>query len=172
MHLKTFALIIGLAGSAEAAGVSYKLPAALGNIAPIYMPGVSIIPMSLPTVNGVIAVPTRAPSVIVSVIPAPAPLILPVLPAAAIGRAVLPAPSIDVPFALNWSLLDDKGGDEAAPALVSANPGPKPLAPAGALNELRDLSEGRDPIRSPGSLFEGRRREKLRDLEIPASKYF
>ena len=153
MHFKTLALILGLANAANAAGVSYKLPATLVNIVPIYMPGVSILPMSLPTVNGTIAVPVRAPSLTVTVTP-------------------IPAPSIDVPFALNWSLLDGKGGDEAAPALASADPGPKPLAPAGALNELRDLSEGRDPIRTPGNLFEGRRREKLRDLEIPASKYF
>lgn len=185
MHLKTLALIL-LAGPAHAAGISYKLPSTLGNLAPIYMPAASVIPMSLPTVNGVIASPSLTPSLKVSVMPIPAPVSLPVLPAAAIGQARLPgvpsplplperavvrsAPAIDAEFVLNWTLLDDDG-EAAAPALVPNDPGPRPLSPAGALNELRDASKDREPIRTPGRLFDGKR-ETHRELELPFNKYF
>lgn len=195
MHFKTFALILGLAGSAQAQNVGFKLPTVIGNIVPIAMPGVSITPLSLPTVNAMIAAPTLAPSLHAAALPAPAPVSLPVLPAAAIGQARLPSIPSPLPlptpaalkserrpamivehFAIDWSLLDDKGGEEAASALVPNNPGPQPLPPSGALNELRDAAQGRDPIRvtptTPGNLFDGRRRETHRELELPSNKYF
>lgn len=182
MHFKTLALVLGLAGSAHAANISFKLPTVIGNIAPLAMPGVSIIPMSLPTVDAMIAAPALAPALIASALPTPAPVSLPVLPAAAIGQARLPgvpsplplptpaslsaarrpAPMIIERFSIE-SLLDDKLADEAASAMV---PGSRV-----ELNELRDAAVGRDPIRTPENLFDGRR-EKHRDLELPSNKYF
>jgi len=166
MQIKTIALILGLAGSANAAGVSYKLPTTLGNIAPIYMPAVSIIPMSLPTVNAELAIRNPAPSVSVSVLPVPAPAILPVLPAAAIGRERrLPTIPSPLPLPTQAVLAETPAID--LDALLNFVPEAE-----AAHHDLRDGSHGRDPIRTPGSLFDGRRREKLRDLEIPSNKYF
>lgn len=189
MHYTAVVLALGLAGSAQAAGVSYKLPTTLGHAAPVYMPSVSIVPLSLPTVHAELAAPILAPSLKAAALPAPAPISLPNLPAPAIGPARLPgvpsplplperttlagaksAPSVDLEFVLNWSLLDD--GDEAAPVLVPNDPGPRPLSPAGAVNELKSLAH-RDDIPAPGRLFDGvGKREKLRDLELPHVKYF
>ncbi|MCM2304083.1 MAG: hypothetical protein NDJ72_05230 [Elusimicrobia bacterium] len=192
MHFKTLALVLGLSASAHAQ-VVYKLPTTLGNIAPVVLPGRPVMPMILPTVDAVIAVPAIKPVLNPTAFPVIAPISLPVYPVPAIGPVRLPgvpsplplptpaalaaarrpAPSsVEEPFFINWSLLDDKGGDEAAAAMVPNDPGPRPLAPAGALNELRDLANGRDPIRmTPVRLFDGGR-EKLRDLELPSNKYF
>lgn len=185
MHFKTLALILGLAGSAHAQ-VSYKLPTTLGNIAPVIMPGRPVIPMILPSVDAVIVVPTIKPTLNPTASIAVIPASLPVYPVPAIGPARLPgvpsplplptpaalasarrpAPSkSDEPFVLDWSLLDKKGGDEAAAALVPNDPGPKPLSPAGAVNELlREIQ--------PGSLFDGSRPASQRELELPHQRYF
>ncbi|MEQ1920292.1 MAG: hypothetical protein ABL955_13965 [Elusimicrobiota bacterium] len=193
MHSKIFApvlLALAFTSAAHAASAPFKLPTVHGYA--VTLPGIPVLPISLPTVNAVIAAPALAPTLNASALPVPAPISLPVLPAAAIGQAHLPsipsplplptpaalktsrsAPMIIEEFVINWSLLDDKGGDEAAPALVPNNPGPQPLSPAGALNELRDVAQGRDPIRvTPGNLFDGRRRETHRELELPSNKYF
>ena len=167
MHPKNFApilLALGLSVTAHAANISFKLPTVIGNIAPLTMPGVSIIPVSLPTVNAVIAAPSLAPTLTVSAIPAPAPVSLPVLPAAVIGQARLPAPLVIEHFTIE-KLLDDKLADAAAEAFAAQHPA--------ALNELRDAAAGRDPIRvTPGNLFDGRRRQTHRELELPSNKYF
>lgn len=191
MHFKTFALLLGLAGSADAA-VVYKLPTTLGNIAPISLPSRPVVPVSLPSVDATLAVPALKPALTPVVVTVITPVSLPVYPVPAIGPARLPgvpsplplpapaalasarraAPSgAEEPFFINWSLLDDKDGDAPAAALVPNDPGPQPLSPAGALNALRDVVHGRDPIRMPSSLFDGRR-ETLRDLELPSNKYF
>ncbi|MDP3542930.1 MAG: hypothetical protein Q8T11_10750 [Elusimicrobiota bacterium] len=183
MNFKTLALVIGLAGSAHAQ-VAYKLPTTLGNIAPVILPGRPVIPMILPSVDAVIAVPTIKPALNPTASIAIIPVSLPVYPVPAIGPARLPgvpsplptpaalasarrpAPSsLEEPFALNWSLLDKKGGDEAASALVPNDPGPKPLSPAGAVSELlREIK--------PGSLFDGARPASPRELELPHNRYF
>lgn len=165
MQFKTIALIL-LAGSANAAGVSYKLPTTLGNIAPIYMPAVSIIPMTLPTVNAELAIRTPAPSISVTVIPVASPAALPVLPAAAIGRERR-LPSVPSPLPLPEQAILAETPAIDLDALLNFVPEAET-----AHNDLRDGAQGRDPIRSPGSLFDGRRREKLRDLELPSNKYF
>lgn len=185
MHFKTLALILGLAGSAHAQ-VSYKLPTTLGNIAPVILPGRPVIPMILPSVDAVIAVPTIKPTLNPTASIAVTPVSLPVYPVPAIGPARLPgvpsplplptpaalasarrpAPSsIEEPFLLNWSLLDKKGGDDVASAMVPNDPAPKPLSPAGALNAL--LQEVQ-----PGSLFDGARPASQRELELPYNRYF
>lgn len=185
MNYLTLALILGLAGSANAQ-VTYKLPTTLGNIAPVIMPGRPVIPMILPSMGAVITVPTIKPEL--NPIPSVAklPVSLPVVPVPAIAPARLPgvpsplplptpvslasarrpAPSsIEEPFVLNWSLLDKKGGDEAAAAMVPNDPAPKPLSPAGALNELvREIN--------PGRLFDGARSTSQRELELPYIRYF
>ncbi len=194
MHSKIFApilLALAFSSAAHAAVAPFKLPTVNGYA--VSLPGLPILPISLPTVNAVFTAPTLAPTLNAAALPTPAPISLPILPAAAIGQARLPsipsslplptpaalktsrrsAPMIIEEFVINWSLLDDKGGDEAAPALVPNNPGPQPLSPAAALNELRDVAQGRDPIRvTPGNLFDGRRRETPRELELPSNKYF
>ncbi|MDD5305646.1 MAG: hypothetical protein PHS14_21315, partial [Elusimicrobia bacterium] len=74
--------------------------------------------------------------------------------------------------ALDWSRLDGKGGDETASALVPHNPGPQPLSPAGALNELLDPALGLEKRGlTAGNPFDGRRKS-LRELELPHNKYF
>jgi hypothetical protein len=192
MHFKTLALILGLAGSAHAQ-VIHKLPTTLGNIAPVFLPSRPVVPMILPSVDATIAVPTIKPTLIPVVVTIITPASLPVYPAPAIGpvrlpgvpsplplptptalaSALRPAPSaIEEPFALNWSKLDDKDGDEAASALVPNDPGPQPLSPAGALNELRDSAFGRDAIRKAAVLFDGARRPSPRELELPFNRYF
>jgi hypothetical protein len=184
MHFNTLALILGLAGSAHAQ-VIYKLPTTLGNIAPISLPSRPVIPMILPSVDAVIAVPTIKPGAIPVIVTIITPASLPVYPAPAIGPTRLPgvpsplplptpaalasarrpAPSaLEEPFVLNWNLLDDKGGEEAAPAMVPNDPGPQPLSPAGAVNQL--LGEIK-----PGALFDGRRPSQ-RELELPFNRYF
>lgn len=192
MHFKTLALVLGLSASAHAQ-VIYKLPTTLGNIAPISLPSRPVVPMILPSVDAVIAVPTIKPGAIPVVVTIINPASLPVYPAPAIGPARLPgvpsplplptpaalasarrpAPSaIEEPFALNWSKLDDKGGEEAASAMVPVDPGPQPLSPAGALNELSDSALGRDAIRKAVELFDGTRRPSPRELELPFNRYF
>ena len=50
MNFKKFApvlLALGLSPAANAALIPLKLPTTLGNIAPVSMPGVSIIPMKI-----------------------------------------------------------------------------------------------------------------------------
>ncbi|MBI2788607.1 MAG: hypothetical protein HYX59_08000 [Elusimicrobia bacterium] len=184
MHFKTLALVLGLSASAQAQ-VIYKLPTTLGNIAPISLPSRPVVPMILPSVDAVIAIPTIKPAITPVVVTIITPASLPVYPAPAIGPARLPgvpsplplptpaalasarrpAPSaIEEPFILNWKLLDDKGGDEAASALVPVNPGPQPLSPAGAADQL--LSEIK-----PGQLFDGRKTSQ-RELELPFNRYF
>jgi hypothetical protein len=184
MHFKSFALILGLAASANAQ-VSYKLPAALGNIAPISLPGRPVVPMILPSVDATLAAPSLKPALTPVVVTVIAPISLPVYPAPAIGPARLPgvpsplplptpaalasarrpAPSAEEPIVLDWSLLNRKDGDEPAAALVPNDPGPRPLSPAGALNAvLRELK--------PGELFDGRRKPSQRELELPYNRYF
>jgi hypothetical protein len=176
---------------ANAAVVSYKLPTALGNIAPVSVPGMSILPLSLPTINATIAAPALTPALTPTAFPAHTPVSLPVYPVPAIGPARLPgvpsplplpvpaallaaprsAPSIREHFAIDWSLLDDKGGDEAAAAMVPNNPGPKPLSPAGALKELLDPALGSQPRGlTAENPFDGRRKS-LRELELPHGRY-
>ncbi|MBI2387436.1 MAG: hypothetical protein HYV14_15715 [Elusimicrobia bacterium] len=183
MHFKTLALVLGLAASAHAQ-VVYKLPTTLGNIAPVVLPSRPVVPMILPSVDAVIALPTIKPEAIPVIVTVITPASLPVYPAPAIGPARLPgvpsplplptpaalasarrpAPSaVEEPFILNWSLLDDKG-DEPAAALVPNDPGPQPLSPAGAVNQL--LNEIK-----PGQLFDGRKPSQ-RELELPFNRYF
>lgn len=192
MNFKTLALILGLAGSAHGQ-VVYKLPSALGNIAPVVLPGRPVVPMVLPTIDPVIAVPAIKPALNPTAFPVKSPASLPAYPVPAIGPVRLPgvpsplplptpaalasarrpAPSaVEEPFALNWSLLDDKGGDEPAVAKVPNDPGPRPLSPAGALNELREAGDIQDAIRKAAEkMFDGRRMSQ-RELELPVNKYF
>lgn len=176
MHFKNFApmvLVLGLT-SANAASIPYKLPTTIGNLVPVALPGSAIIPMSLPTVNAVIAIPNAPISLPATPVPSiaigparlpgvPSPLPLPAPIALSVRRF---APSAGEPFALNWSLLDDDG--EAASALIPSDPGPRPLSPAGALNELRDAVSGPEPVRAA---FDGRR-ETGRELALPHAKFF
>lgn len=138
--------------SAKAAPGPFKLPTTLGNTVPVIMPGVSIIPMYLPTVNAEIAMPAlNAAS-----FPVSAPVSLPTLPIASIGRAELPGVPSPLPLPL--------------PIVVAEVA--QPLSPAGALNELRDSIQSRETIRvNAGKVFDGRR-ETGREISLPHAKFF
>ena len=161
MNFKALVLILGLGGSANAAGISYKLPGTIGNIIPVIMPGRPSAPMILPTVDAVIAVPTIKPALTPTVFPAPAPISLPSLPVPAIGQARLPGVPSPLPL--------------PAPAIltvVEAEVLDLSVPQTGALNELRDATFGREPIRVSGAkLFDGAR-ETTRATALPADRFF
>lgn len=120
-------------------------------------------PLSLPAPIPSIIAPARLPTV-------PSPLPLP--ERAILAHARRSAPSTPEHFVLDWSFLDGDDGADAAPALVPVTPGPKPLPPAGAMNELRDLTAGREPIRVESTkIFDGKR-ESLREIALPHDKFF
>jgi len=143
MHFKILApilLALGFAAAANAAATPFKLPTVHGYA--VTLPGITVLPIFLPTVNAVIAAPALTPTLNVSVLPISAPISLPVLPAAAIGQARLPGV-----------------------------PSPLPT-PASVLAELLDPALGREPRGlSADNPFDGRR-TSLRELELPHNKYF
>lgn len=163
MHFKTYApllLALGLAGSSHAAGMSYKFPSTIGNIAPIAMPGISgvtIQPLSMPgvSISAIVAVPTLNPALY----PAPTPISLPMRPAPVVGQALLPGVPSPLPLPL--------------PIVVAELA--KPLSPAPAFNDLtgmRDAVQGREPIRvNADKIFDGRR-ETPRATALPSDKFF
>ncbi len=134
----------------------------------------TIIPMSFPGVSRpAVILPAQLPG-IPSPLPLPTPAVFKPVPAALLAKN-FSAPSTGGSF-FDWSFLDkrDDDGEEAAGALVPADPGPKPMPPAGsALSELRDAIFGREPIRvhavKPEQLFDGRR-ETARDVVLPNGK--
>jgi hypothetical protein len=166
-------LALGLSAAAKAATpvAIVKINATtITTIVPMSFPTVlipSITPMSFPGVNRpTVIAPAKLPGV-------PSPLPLPV-PAALLAKP-FSAPSTGGSF-LDWSFLDkrDDDGEETAGALVPADPGPKPMPPAGsALSALRDSIFGREIIRvhavKPEQLFDGRK-ETARDAVLPNGK--
>ena len=185
MNFKIFVpmILLGLAASANAVSLPNKLP-----MSSIGLPGASI--------GAVITIPTLinpiTPSLNALSLPRTAPMSLPAPVPSAIHPARLPsvpsslplptravladvrrsAPSIIEHFVLDWSALNGGDGAEPAPALVPVDPGPKPLAPAGAMNELRDIAAGREPIRiEVMKIFDGRR-ETIREIALPYEKFF
>ena len=168
-------LALGLSGAAKAASPVAIVKVNVTTIStivslPMSFPGAlnpSITPMSFPGVSRpTVIAPAKLPGV-------PSPLPLPV-PAALLAKN-FSAPSTGGSF-LDWSFLDkrDDDGDEAAGALVPADPGPKPMPPAGsALSALRDSIFGREIIRvhavKPEQLFDGRK-ETARDAVLPNGK--
>lgn len=169
--MKTFApILLVLAASANAAN-PLKLPTVHGYA--VEMPGALILPVNLPgaTLSGPMSVPVIPILPIVNATIATKPLILP----AALIASVKAAPSVDIPFVIDWSPLDDDGedGDEEAGALVTADPGPKkPRPSSGANSALRDIALGREPIRiAAEKVFDGRR-ESNRLVALPHAKIF
>lgn len=192
MDIKIFAPMILLLAStfARAASAPLRLPTVNGYA--VELPGTAILPMTMPglihgmaeisvpslqaqsyPVSGRVSLPVRRAPVegraILPGVPSPLPVPLPVVFALAVARR--PAPSAEG-FTVDFSRLDDENGDAAAPALVPAGPEPKPLAPAGALNELRDASQGRVPVRvNAEKAFDGRR-ETSREIALPHDRFF
>lgn len=142
MNFKTLApvlLVLGLSFSAKAAPAPFKLPTTLGNIAPMIMPGVSIIPLSLPTVNAEIVTPIRVPTFIDGSLP----LSLPSRPVPVNGRIILPGVPSPLPL----------------PTVIAVAARPqRPAIAFNALNEMRDSAIGREPLRvDAAKVFDGRR---------------
>lgn len=156
MHFKTFAAILTLSLSmtASAAVIPFKLPATLGGLNPMILPGVSAPALNLPGVNSLNAIATLTPTLNASVLPAPSPISLPSRPAPAIEPVRLPSAPSALPVPVPVKL------DDIAPAKTTTE----------SLNDLRDTVLGRDPIRMPGNLFDGRR-ETMRELELPSNRY-
>lgn len=144
-------LVLGLT-SANAQIISaklpMKLPTPLGNIVPVIMPGVSIIPMSLPTVDAEIVTPVRMPTFI----EAPIPMSLPSRPVPVNGRIILPGVPSPLPL----------------PTVIAVAARPqKPALAFNALNEMRDSAIGREPIRvNAGDVFDGRRESARTDAKF------
>ena len=122
------------------------------------LPGIPVLPISLPTVNAVITAPAFVTTLNVSVFPISAPVSLPVLPAAAIGQISLPGVPSSLPLPTPASLSDARR--------------PASLNTASVLAELLDPSLGSKPRGlTAENPFDGRRRS-LRELELPHNKYF
>ena len=116
------------------------------------LPGIPVLPISLPTVNAVITAPAFVPTLNVSVFPISAPVSLPVLPAAAIGQISLPGVPSSLPL--------------PTPASLSAT-----RQPASLLGELLDPMLGSEQRGlTAENPFDGRR-TSLRELELPHNKY-
>lgn len=177
LKLIAVATLLQISVPASAQIITVKLPGAAA-ILPMKLPSVSIgalisvptlfptqmplTPVSLPSHPVPMIVPMRLPGV-----PSSFPLPMPV----ALAAYRLSAPNVDH-LAINWSGLH--GEDDAlSPALIPVEPGPQPLPPAGALNELRDAAAGREPIRvvHPNKAFDGRR-ETTREVALPADRFF
>ncbi len=182
-------LALSAASAHAASSAVVKMPAGF----PVSMPSVTITAMiPAPSLN-ILSMPLGAPTIlptirqIPTILPArlpgvPSPLPMPVpLALSAVKHA---APSTGDHFTLDWSLLDGTSGgtsdDETSNELVPADPGPKPQPPAGAMNELRDATSQRTPIRvgadkakalAGGKVFDGRR-EAQRELALPHAKFF
>jgi len=166
MNIKTISLVIALgfvASEARAASAPLKLPTVNGYA--VEIPGLSIIPMNLPsvTVSAEIAVPSLQPAMYPISAPAIGPVSLPVkpLPLPLSGRAILPGVPSPLPL-----------------PVVIAVAAVRPAAPASAtaafnsLNETRDSAQGREPIRVAGEkLFDGRR-ETPREVALPSERFF
>jgi hypothetical protein len=154
MHSKIFApilLVLAYSATASAAATPFKLPTVNGYA--VTLPGLPVFPMTLPSVNFMVAAPALAPTLNVSVLPISAPLALPVLPAAAIGQARMPGVPSSLPLPTPASL---KAVREPASFLVEM------LDPA-LSNEQRGLT-----AENP---FDGRRTSH-RELELPHNRYF
>lgn len=163
-------LALGLSAAAKAA-----TPVAIVKINVTTVSTIIPLPMSFPGVSRpAVILPAQLPGV-PSPLPLPTPAVFKPFPAALLVKP-FSAPSTGGSF-LDWSFLDkrdDDEGDEAAGALVPADPGPKPMPPAGsALSALRDSIFGREIIRvhaaKPDLLFDGRR-ETARDVVLPNGK--
>lgn len=92
-----FALGLSVSAKAQVVGiVPVKLPTTIVSIIPVQMPGKLNLPLSLPTIDGVIITPIRSPYT-PAYIPVSEPVSLPIAPALIVGRAALPgAPSLPV----------------------------------------------------------------------------
>jgi hypothetical protein len=128
-------------------------PAAHAAVLPGKLPASPVFPVSLPGV---------LPEAAVSLKPVVLPLLpslptLPSMPLPVQAPSDLPAPQSPLPLghqpadfaakaakasrpALDWSFLDRDGGD-AAPELVPVDPGPAPLPPSKAAEQLRFAAE-------------------------------
>lgn len=85
-------LALGLSASAKAQVVGIvpvKLPTTIVTVIPLQMPSKLILPLSLPTIDGVIITPIRSPYT-PAYIPVSEPVNLPVAPALIVGKAILP----------------------------------------------------------------------------------
>jgi hypothetical protein len=167
MNLKNLSLVLALgfvASEARAASAPLKLPTVNGYA--VEMPGLSILPMNLPsvTVSAEISVPSLRPAFYPISAPSIAPLIGPVslpvkpLPLPLAGRAILPGVPSPLPL-----------------PVVIAVAAVHPVSPSeafNALNETRDSAQGREPIRVTGEkLFDGRR-ETPREVALPSERFF
>jgi hypothetical protein len=163
MKFKKFApifLALGLSAAANAAMIPLKLPTVNGYA--VTMPGLSILPMSMPGATYVMA-EIAVPTLNALSYPVSAPMSLPArpVPVPVIGRTSLPGVPSPLPLPL--------------PMVTAEVAVPKPITPAtafNALNEMRDSMQGREPIRVTGAeVFDGRRETK-RDVALPADKFF
>lgn len=174
-----------------------SLPARAGSTAIVELPGRMNFPLSMPGAGSVVTIslpssnpltPTILPASLPSIkTPTIVPLKFPGTPnplpvrfPAALAVKPLMAPSITDHFSLDWRFLDGgRQDDEPLGSLVPAGNGPRPLAPTGAMNELRDTKEDRggsiriDSFTHYGDngakVFDGRK-ESAREVVLPNGK--
>lgn len=119
------------------------------------LPLTSLPGVSMPAANGGVNLPGK-PSPLPLPVPAelasPAPIIeaMSMLPAAP-AAAVAPVAGSGEGYFMRWDLLDGED-DGLSPVYVPVTPGPKPLAPAGAMVELERAAD-----EAPFELFDGGR---------------
>ena len=145
-------ILLGLTASANAVSLPGKLP-----MGPYSLPGASIgaisLPSALPEIYAEVAILSiSAVKTTPAALPTPIPSV--------IIAAIVPFVPVALPL--------------PASAIV-AHIGrftPKPEAHATAMNELRDVAVGREPIRvETTNIFDGRR-ETIRETALPHDKFF